>query len=120
MSEIEKKIQALEAEQAKIQVRQKKLAEQRQANHERLIQIEDEIHVLRIKELLNVPGGVVIRYRFSASDRCAKFNESKGTLIQVARTLGTVDFGDGEKWKWPLSRLLPATKADRQGYSCGG
>jgi hypothetical protein len=104
----------LDAEQAKLQERRKKINIERQHIEQRLSAIEREKHRLTLVDA--VGQQVRIRYRQPAGDRCAKLNDATGTLLKINRTLARVDFGEHGIWRWQIDELLLAGDAERQGF----
>ena len=110
----------LEAEATAIRARVQKSWKRHQALDrdcdKRLKTIDAALLRLKFHELLNVPGGVIVRTRQPIGDRNAVLNDLAGELVEVGRTLGVVDFGQTHgKWRYSLSELLPATERHLQG-----
>jgi hypothetical protein len=107
----------LQAERIRItrcQASRRKAAER---DSRRLVEIEDQLRRLRLRELIGKPNAVQLHYRRRPGDKCAHLNDRFGMLTEVRRTRATVDFGNGEIWNMPLDALLPADSF--QGFEFG-
>jgi len=109
--DIEKQVEKLEAERAAIE---RRLANREAANRKdrgRQYTIDETLHRLRLKALIDVADGVQLRNDWSidADDPLAPLNEAMGTMIDVRRTNGTIDFGEHGTHNLPLQSVIPAT-----------
>jgi hypothetical protein len=103
------RIARLKAEKERLEARMKQ--DQQQCR-----KVCRDIERLRVMQLVNVPDGVRLKYRFQTGHPGARLNDCKGVLTDVRRTRGTVDFGDDGKFTISLSQLMPANEGE-QGWS---
>jgi hypothetical protein len=67
---------------------------------------------LRLVALIGKPNAVRLSIRWHPSERLAKHNDARGTIVSVGRKNCVVDF-DGERWQLPAFEVAPAD--DEQG-----
>lgn len=114
MRDLDNERKQLETEKAAIERRGEKRKREAERDGERRRQIDAALLRLDCIALLNIAEGVVVRHREPAGSRWAILNDSPGTLKEVRRTRGLVDFGTHGEVLIPLHGLLPAEKKSSQ------
>ena len=71
--------------------------------------LERKLQRLKVSELKQVPNGVKLSYSWHTDRRIVDLIGKPGTLIDVRRTLATVDFG-GVRWDIPVENLIAFTQ----------
>ena len=108
---------------AKIDAERKALEAMRakcQAKSDLIHKLRDELHVAKLDEMINVPGGVKFCYAQHHDPKIQALIGVPGTLLQIRRTRGTVDFA-GETWNVVLGNIVPVTEvADSFTLTFGG
>lgn len=79
-------------------------------DRQRLFRIDDELHILGLTDLLNIPNAVRIAHRRNEGARGARLNDLSGMLTEIRRTRGTVVFSNGEPWDLPLDEIRSVDK----------
>ena len=110
------RIARLKAEKERLEARIKRRREAMEQDQQQCRKICKDIERLRLVQLVNVPDGVRLKYRYQAGHPGARLNDCKGVLTDVRRTRGTIDFGNGGKFTISLSQLMPANEGV-QGWS---
>jgi hypothetical protein len=110
------RIARLKAEKEGLEARMQRRRKAMEQDQQQCRKICKDIERLRLVQLVNVPDGVRLEYRYQAGHPGARLNDCKGVLTDVRRRRGTVDFGDGGKFTISLSQLIPANEG-KQGLS---
>src|SRR5262249_38728042 len=122
-NEIDDKLAAIDQELVTLEHQKKKRIKRGTELNKRFLKLREQIQrrerqkhfVMRLKDLsplVGKPDGVQLACRTS-DKRLQKFNDTKGTLLEIRRSRLTVDFG-GEKWNMALDEVRPAGAL--QGY----
>ena len=104
----------LEAELGAIGQRDRRRNDEAKVDRMRAAKINAEIRILDLVPLVGVVDAVIVRYH--GWDKRVPDNAT-GMLTKIARTRGSVDFGEHGKWTMALDALLPVSKADQRGYT---
>ena len=114
MCDIQQERARLDAEKTAIDRRGEKRHQAAERDSKRRQQINEALLRLDCLALLNVAGGVVVRHREPAGTRWAVLNDATGTMKEVRRTRGLVDFGTHGDVLISLDGLLPAKQKSLQ------
>ena len=114
MCDIQQERARLDAEKTAIDRRREKRHQDAERDTKRRQQINEALLRLDCLALLNVAGGVVVRHREPAGTRWAVLNDATGTMKEVRRTRGLVDFGTHGDVLISLDGLLPAKQKSLQ------
>lgn len=88
----------------KLKRKSKQLDEQQSQTREEIHKLQRAIEGERIKELINVEGGVC----YATVGRFPKLDNLTGTVLSVGRRYAQVRFENGEVWKISFSNLCRA------------
>jgi hypothetical protein len=115
MADLEKQVEKLKAEKAKLEAAYKRREKLQREARNRCCRIEDELRRLDLLSLVGKPDAVQLAYRECPGGQCYHLNDRKGTLTAVRRSRCTVDFGEAGKWNMLLGDVKAADAL--QGYA---
>jgi hypothetical protein len=69
----------------------------------------------RLSPLIGIQSGVQVSFTRPPDDPQAWMNDAKGTLLDIRRTRGTVDYGERGEWDIPLDQIAPV--GEPQGFT---